>query len=88
VRKLVLIRAVPNATEGHLLKGRLEAEGIPVLVKGEGDGPYRFGPLYLWVHEENEIQARLILAEVDGGSLTIDENDDLPGEDETLSSER
>ena len=66
----------------------MEAEGIPVLVKGEGDGPYRFGPLYLWVHEENEIQARLILAEVDGGSLTIDENDDLPGEDETLSSER
>ena len=88
MRKLVLIRAVPNATEGHLLRGRLEAEGIPVLVKGEGDGPYRFGPLYLWVHEENEIQARLILAEVDGGSLTIDENDDLPGEDETLSSER
>jgi hypothetical protein len=88
VRKLVLVRAVPNATEGHLLRGRLEAEGIPVLVKGEGEGPYRFGPLYLWVHEENEIQARLILAEVDGGNLAIDENDDLPGEDETLSSER
>lgn len=88
MRKLVLVRAVPNATEGHLLRGRLEAEGIPVLVKGEGDGPYRLGPLYLWVHEENEIQARLILAEIDGGSLAIDENDDLPGEDETLSPER
>jgi hypothetical protein len=88
VGKLVLVRTVPNATQGHLLLGRLEAEGIPVLAKGEGDGPYRMGPLYLWVNEENEIQARLILAELDGGGLAIEEGDDLPDADETLNSER
>jgi Putative prokaryotic signal transducing protein len=88
VGRLVLIRAVSNATEGHLLQGRLEAEGIPVLAKGEGDGPYRMGPLYLWVNEEHEVQARLIVAEVEGGTLTIDESDELPEEGETLSSDR
>jgi hypothetical protein len=86
--KLVLIRTVSNPTEGHLLRGRLEAEGIPVLVKGEGDGPYRMGPLYLWINEENEIRAQLILAELETGSLAIDEGDELPEEGEALSSDR
>jgi Putative prokaryotic signal transducing protein len=75
VGKLVLVHSAANATEGHLLRGRLEAEGIPVLTKGEGDGPYRMGPLYLWVPEEHEIQARLVLAEVTGGGLAIDEDE-------------
>jgi hypothetical protein len=88
VGRLVLIGTLPNATEGHLLRGRLEAEGIPVLAKGEGDGPYRMGPLYLWVNEEHEVQARLIVAEVEGGTLAIDESDELPEEGETLSSDR
>jgi hypothetical protein len=86
--KLVLIHTVSNPTEGHLLRGRLEAEGIPVLVKGEGDGPYRMGPLYLWINEENEIRAQLILAELEKGSLAIDEGDELPEEGEALSSDR
>jgi hypothetical protein len=86
--KLVLIRTVSNSTEGHLLRGRLEAEGIPVLVKGEGDGPYRMGPLYLWINEENEIRAQLILAELETGSLAITEGDELPEEGEALSSDR
>jgi Putative prokaryotic signal transducing protein len=88
VGRLILLRTLSTPTEGHLLRGRLEAEGIPVLVKGEGEGPYRMGPLYLWIHEENEIRARLILAEVEGGSLAIDESDELPEEGETLSSDR
>jgi hypothetical protein len=75
VGKLVLVHSAANATEGHLLQGRLEAEGIPVLAKGEGDGPYRMGPLYLWVTEEHEVQARLVLAEAMGGGLAIDENE-------------
>lgn len=86
--RLVLVQAVSNATEGHLIRGRLEAEGIAVMVKGEGDGPYRMGPLYLWVNEEDEIQARLILAEVEAGSLTINEDDELPEGEETTSSDR
>ncbi len=50
-----------SAMEGYLAKGRLEAEGIPVLAKGEAEGPYRVGPLHLWVPAAFEVQARLVL---------------------------
>jgi hypothetical protein len=82
--RLVMLYAASNAVEGELLRGRLEAEGIPVLAKGEADGPYRVGPLYLWVSEEHEIQARLVLAEVDSGSLAIDEDEGESMEDEVV----
>ena len=58
---LVQVYATGSVTDGYLVKGRLEAEGIPVLMKGEGDGPYRVGPAYLWVQSSLEVQARLIL---------------------------
>jgi len=50
--------------EGMLARGLLESEGIQVFVKGESEGPYRMGPVYLWVPEELEAQARLILDSV------------------------
>jgi hypothetical protein len=59
--ELVQIYATASVTDGYLVKGRLEAEGIPVLIKGEGEGPYRVGPAYLWVPGSLEVQARLIL---------------------------
>lgn len=80
--KLVLLYVASNAVEGELLRGRLEAEGISVLAKGEADGPYRVGPLYLWVSEEDEIHARLFLAEVQSGELRIGEDDELPVREE------
>jgi hypothetical protein len=86
VGNLVLVHIASNATNGHLLKGRLEAEGIPVLSKGEGDGPYRLGPLYLWVREEHEVQARLVIAEVEGGGLTLTEGEDPADEEETRTT--
>ncbi|MBA3728509.1 MAG: DUF2007 domain-containing protein [Actinobacteria bacterium] len=52
-----------TATEGHLARGLLEANGIPVLIKGETEGPYRVGPIQLWIPEAFEVQARLLLAE-------------------------
>ena len=58
---LVQVYATGSVTDGYLVKGRLEAEGIPVLMKGEGEGPYRIGPAYLWVPASLEVQARLIL---------------------------
>ena len=58
---LVQVYATGSVTDGYLVKGRLEAEGIPVLMKGEGEGPYRVGPAYLWVPGSLEVQARLIL---------------------------
>ncbi|MFM8943951.1 MAG: putative signal transducing protein [Actinomycetota bacterium] len=46
-------------------RARLEDEGIPVLMKGEGDGPYRMGPVHLLVPEGLIVQARLVLEDVD-----------------------
>jgi hypothetical protein len=61
--RLVLVLTVAQIPEGMLAKGLLESEGIPVMATGEGEGPYRMGPVYLWVPEEFEIQARMILQE-------------------------
>jgi hypothetical protein len=59
--RVVLVLSTPTVTEGLLARGILESEGIPVLTKGEGEGPYRMGPVQLWVPEEFELQARLLL---------------------------
>lgn len=59
--RLVQVLTTPTVTEGLLARGILQSEGIPVLTKGEGEGPYRMGPVELWVPEELEVQARLIL---------------------------
>ncbi|MBI2237066.1 MAG: DUF2007 domain-containing protein [Actinobacteria bacterium] len=65
----IRIYSTASLTDGYLAKGRLEAEGIPVLVKGEGEGPYRMGPVHLWVPEGLEVQARMILDAADDGSM-------------------
>jgi hypothetical protein len=63
--ELVKVFSTPSAVEGQLAKGRLEAEGIPVLLKGEGEGPYRMGPATLFVPSSFEAQARLVLESVE-----------------------
>ncbi|MFM7717895.1 MAG: putative signal transducing protein [Actinomycetota bacterium] len=63
--RLVLVFSTGSVPDGVLAKGRLEAEGIPVLLKGEGMGPYRMGPVHLFVPEGFEPQARLILETAD-----------------------
>lgn len=60
-RRFVHVWSTGSAVEGELARARLEAEGIPVLVKGEAEGPYRVGGMDLWVPEDLETQARLIL---------------------------
>ena len=66
--RLVQVLATSSIPEGLLAKSLLEAEGILVVTKGESEGPYRIGPVYLWVPEQYEVQARVILAEVTAGS--------------------
>ena len=73
----VLVHVASSAVEGHLLQTRLEDEDIPTFVKGEGDGPYRMGPAYLWVAAEHEVQARLVIAEVRSGNLALPEDEDV-----------
>jgi len=58
---MVMALSTTSIPEGLLVKGLLEAEGIPVAMKGESEGPYRMGPVYLWVPEALEAQARLII---------------------------
>ena len=59
--RFVRVWSTSSIPEGDIVRGRLEAEGIPVLVKGERDGPYRIGPMHLWVPASLELQARAIL---------------------------
>jgi hypothetical protein len=80
--RLILVHVAGSGTEAYVLRGRLESEGIPVFIKGESEGPYRvgFGPVYLWVRADLEVQARLVLAEAKSGDLVLTEADD-PAED-------
>jgi hypothetical protein len=65
--RLVLVFSTSSDPEGTVVKGLLEAEGIPVVVKGEIGGPYRTGSMDLWIPEELEPQARMILEDARAG---------------------
>jgi hypothetical protein len=77
----VRVYASGNAFDGLLTKGHLEAEGITVLMKGEGGGPYRAGPVYLWVMPEDEIRAREIVKAIGSGAYATSDDDVLGDED-------
>jgi hypothetical protein len=72
---LVRIWAGGDAFEGELLRGRLEVEGIEALLKGEGEGPYRAGPVYLFVPAEDETRARAVLDAVASGAYAVTDED-------------
>lgn len=63
--------------EGEIVKGRLEAEGIPVDLRGEHEGPYPVGPAELYVPTSLETQARHILEQIDSGSYEAPDEDDV-----------
>jgi hypothetical protein len=72
---LVRVYTTNRVFEGQLTKARLEEEGIPVLAKGEGDGPYRMGPVHLYVPSGYEPQARLVLDAIARGEYAVTEED-------------
>jgi Putative prokaryotic signal transducing protein len=72
---LVRVYATGNAFEGMLTKGHLEAEGITVLLKGEAEGPYRAGPVYLWVTPEDEVRARTVIQAIESGAYATSDED-------------
>ena len=51
--------------EGEIARGRLEAEGIPVNLKGPAEAPYPVGPAELFVPSRFEAQARGILEQIE-----------------------
>jgi hypothetical protein len=88
--ELVRVYASGNPFDGELTKGRLEAEGIPVMLRGEGEGPYRAGPVDLWVPADREADARAVLAAIDRGDYAVepDEVAAAPDDENAGSSER
>jgi Putative prokaryotic signal transducing protein len=85
---LVCVYATQSLTDGYLARGRLESEGIPVVIKGEGEGPYRMGPAYLWVPDELEVQARLILEEIRDSRVAVGDDEDLLEDTDWTEAER
>lgn len=52
--------------EGEIAKGRVEADGIPVDLKGAAEGPYPVGPAELFV--PSRFEARRIVEQIESGS--------------------
>ena len=69
--RLVLVFTAASIPEGLLVKGLFESEHVPVLAKGESEGPYRSGPMELWVPEEFEMQARALVEEIRTHGLEV-----------------
>ena len=85
--ELVQVYACGDTFAAELMRGRLEAEDIPVLVKGEGEGPYRMGPLYLWVSAQDATRARVIVEAVESGDFAL-ADEEAPADTSESSGER
>jgi hypothetical protein len=59
--ELVRVHVGTSIMEGEIVKARLEADGVPALLRGEGTGPYRLGPVEVWVPADMELHARIVL---------------------------
>jgi hypothetical protein len=74
----VRVFATHSWLEGEIVKGRLEAEGIPVDLRGEHEGPYPVGPAELFVPSSFDAQAREILAQIQSGTIEIQGEENAP----------
>ena len=70
---LVRVFASHSWLQGEIVKGRLEAEGVPVEIRGEHEGPYPVGPAELFVPASFESQARQILEQIESGTFPVDD---------------
>ena len=78
--KLVRVYETADPIRGLLVRGLLEAEGIDVLAKGEGSGPYRMGPVILFVPDTSSDRAKELITASEEGSLALDAGEDLAAE--------
>jgi hypothetical protein len=81
--KLVRVFETRDPVRGLLVRGLLEAEGLDVLAKGEGTGPYRMGPVILFVPDDVSGRAIELIEAAEDGSLAL-ESGEVPSEDESL----
>jgi hypothetical protein len=84
--QLVRVFETRDPVRGLLVRGLLEAEGIDVLAKGEGSGPYRMGPVILFVPDDASGRASELIQAAEDGSLALTPGD-VPSEDEALAME-
>lgn len=75
--KLVRVYETLDPVRGLLVRGLLEAEGIDVLAKGEGSGPYRMGPVILFVPNDACDRAEELIAASEEGSLALEPGDEF-----------
>jgi Putative prokaryotic signal transducing protein len=74
--QLVRVYETIDPIRGLLLRALLESDGIEVLAKGEGSGPYRLGPVILFVPDHEETRARELIAASEDGSLALDPDEE------------
>lgn len=86
--KLIRVFESLDPIRGMLVRGLLEAEGLEVLAKGEGLGPYRTGPIILFVTEDASERARELIAAAEDGSLALATDEESSGTAEELAVER
>jgi hypothetical protein len=71
--RLVEIFSTASTPEAEVVRGLLESERIPVVVKGMSQSPYRMGSTYLYVPKDVEDLARSIIQD----ALTADPEADV-----------
>jgi Putative prokaryotic signal transducing protein len=76
--QLVRVYESVDPVRGLLVRGLLESDGIRVLAKGEGTGPYRMGSVILFVDEDDAPRARELVAASEEGSLALDPREGPP----------
>jgi hypothetical protein len=84
--KLVRVFETRDPVRGLLMRGLLEAEGLDVLAKGEGSGPYRMGPVILFVPDDVSSRAIELIAVAEDGSLALAAGE-LPDDAEPVAAE-
>ena len=82
---LVRVFETRDPVRGILMRGLLEAEGLDVLAKGEGSGPYRMGPVILFVPDDVSDRATELITAAEDGSLTLG-LDELPDDAEAAEA--
>ena len=81
---LVRVYETTDPVRGMLVRGLLEADGIEVLEQGEASGPYRVGPVILFVRDEHAGRADELIRASGSGELALEPDE---GAAETASIE-
>ena len=74
--ELVRVYETADPVRGMLVRGLLEADGIEVLEQGEGSGPYRVGPVILFVRDEHAGRAEELIRASETGALALEPDEE------------